>query len=106
MKKIWIRKVPVIIALATLGIFVFSEVVMLLWNHILPGVLHVGAITFWQAMGILVLSKILFSGFRGRRGMAQRHFKKRMFGQWQNMSEEEKEMFSARMGCRTKYAAE
>ena len=106
MKKIWIRKVPVIIGLVTLGVFVFSGVVMLLWNNILPAVLHVGMITFWQAMGILVLSKLLFGGMRGRRGMGGGHWKKRMFGQWQEMTAEEKEMFAGRMGCRGKYAAE
>ena len=96
MKKKWVRKVPVVIAVATAGIFVFSGAVMLLWNNILPGVLHVGAITLWQAMGMLVLGKLLFGGFRGRRGMAGAHWKKHIFGKWQDMAPEEKEMFAAR----------
>ena len=106
MKKIWIRKVPMVIALVTAGVFAFSGIVMFLWNHTLPVVLHAGAITFWQAMGILVLSKILFSGLSGRRGMAHRHWKKQMFGQWQDMTPEEKEMFAARRGCRKSFATE
>ena len=100
------RKIPVIIMFALVGVFAFSLVVMLLWNNILPVVLHVGAITFWQAMGILVLSKILFSGLRGRRGMAHRKWKKQTFGQWQEMTEEEKQMFAARSGCRSRFAAD
>ncbi len=106
MKKPWIRKIPVIIGIATVAAFAFSGVVMLLWNNILPSVLHVGVITFWQAMGILVLSKLLFGGMRGRRGMGSRQWKKRMFGQWQNMTPEEKEIFASRSGCHGRYAAE
>ena len=72
-----------------------SFVVMNLWNYLLPGILHVGAITFWQAMGIFILCKILFgfgkgSGHRGggapwmRRGMAEK---------FKHMSPEEREKF-------------
>jgi hypothetical protein len=41
-----------------------SFIVMTLWNNLLPDVINVGTITFWQAMGIFILSKILF-GFGG-----------------------------------------
>jgi Ca2+/H+ antiporter, TMEM165/GDT1 family len=76
------------VALLTL----FTFVVMWLWNAILPEVLGVKMITFWQALGMLVLSKILFSGFgRGpRRGHA---FKERMREKWMHMTPEEKEKF-------------
>jgi hypothetical protein len=107
MKKRWIRKIPIVIAIAALAVFVCSEAVMLLWNNILPAVFHVGVITFWQAMGILLLSKLLFGGFKGRRGMHGCGWKKRMFGKWQQMTPEEKELFSARMHqCHGRYAAE
>ena len=99
MNKRWIRKIPVVIAIATLGIFVFSGVVMLLWNGILPAVLHVSAITLWQAMGILLLSKILFSGFRGKRGMGCGWRGKHMRMNWQNMSPEEQEKIRANYKC-------
>ena len=45
-----------------------SYVVMQLWNNLLPGILHVTAITFWQAMGIFILCKILFGFGKGGRG--------------------------------------
>jgi len=106
MRKNWKRKIPLIIGVVTIGVFALSGVVMLLWNNILPAVFHAGMITFWQAMGILVLSKLLFGGFRGRRGMGGWHGRKQMFGKWQEMTDEEKERFSSRMGCRGKYAAE
>lgn len=44
-----------------------SYVVMQLWNNLLPDILHVTTVTYWQAMGIFVLCKILF-GFGGPKG--------------------------------------
>jgi Ca2+/H+ antiporter, TMEM165/GDT1 family len=68
-------------------------IVMYLWNGILPDVIHVGTISYLQALGILILSKILFSGFRhgyhgGHEHMHGRlhHFKEK----WENMTDEEK----------------
>lgn len=89
----FIRKIPFIIGVAALGIIVFGGTVMLLWNGILTSVLHIGAITFWQAAGILLLAKILFGGFGGR----HRHGgwrEKRL--RWQNMTPEEKDNFGGR----------
>jgi Ca2+/H+ antiporter, TMEM165/GDT1 family len=99
MKKRWIKKVPLVIAIATLGVFVFSSIVMLLWNGILPAVLHVSAITFWQAAGILLLAKILFGGFRGKRAMGCGWRRKAMYMKWQNMTPEEKEQFKEYKCC-------
>jgi len=96
MKKRWVKKIPFVIAIGLLGIFAFSSVVMLLWNAILPGVLHVSAITIWQAMGILLLCKMLFSGFRGRRRMHMCRGRKQMFGEWREMTDEEKQLFRER----------
>ena len=74
------------------GLFLFNLAVMLLWNGILPAVLGVKAITFWQAMGILILSKILFGfnhGWSGKR----RHWREKMEEKWYNMTPEEREKF-------------
>jgi hypothetical protein len=77
-----------------------SFVVMSLWNCLLPGILHVGVITFWQAMGIFVLCKILFGfgkggrGFGGGGGPWMRH---RMEERFKNMTPEEREKFKAKM---------
>jgi hypothetical protein len=87
MKRKFVFAIPVIILAF---IFLGGLAVKLLWNAILPVVLGVAAVTFWQAVGILVLSRLLFGGFRGgpwggRRG-GPPHWK----NQWVNMSEEEK----------------
>jgi hypothetical protein len=99
MKRNWKRKIPFIILAVAGGIFVFSGIVMLLWNGILPSVIHVGAITFWQAMGILLLAKILFSGFRGRRHFGGWRWKKHMYMRWQNMTDEERAHFRQNFQC-------
>ena len=66
MKKNWKRKIPMMVIFCVAGMAAFTGVVMLLWNSILPIVLHAGMITFWQAAGLLVLARLLFGGFKGR----------------------------------------
>jgi hypothetical protein len=69
---------------------------MALWNVTLPAVAGFHAISFWQAVGLLVLSRILFGGLR-RRG--SRGWRSRMHRRWQQMSPEERERVRARMPC-------
>src|SRR5438270_1691595 len=83
------RRFFYIIPFAILGVFVFGGIVMLLWNNALSPVLHISAITFWQGLGILVLSKILFSSFGGRGGYRRHSWKEKMM--WENMTPEQKE---------------
>jgi hypothetical protein len=100
MKKYWMKKIPFVILIATTAFFVLSGIVMLLWNGILPIVLHVSTITFFQAMGILVLSKLLFGGFRGRRNRGGgHHWKMHMWNKWAGMTQEEKEKFKEQWHC-------
>ncbi|QQV01182.1 MULTISPECIES: hypothetical protein [Chryseobacterium] len=71
-----------------------SWIVMLLWNGLLPEILGVKAISFWQAMGILILSKILFGGFHGKFGQGMRQMKeKHLQHKMEGMTPEEKEKF-------------
>jgi hypothetical protein len=74
------------------GLALVSYIVMLLWNALIPVIFHLTAITFWQAAGILILSKILFGfGKGGHRGGApwMRHRMER----FKNMSPEEQARF-------------
>ena len=51
-------------AIAALG-----WIVMSLWNAVIPAVFDGGrVIDYWHAVGLLILSRILFGGFRGRGG--------------------------------------
>jgi len=82
----------------------FSFAVYKLWNGILVDVLGVKLITFWQALGILVLSKILFGGFRGRPHFGG-HVRQRMKDRWAQMTPEEREKFRTGIANRCRRAA-
>ncbi|HTQ64697.1 MAG TPA: hypothetical protein VMI12_07860 [Puia sp.] len=74
----------------------FSFIVMALWNNVLADVVHVSKINFWQALGILVLAKILFGGFHGFRGKSwggRNQMRMRMREKWMTMTVEEREKF-------------
>jgi hypothetical protein len=51
----------------------FSAATMLLWNWLMPSVFGLSAISFWQALGILVLCRLLFGSFSGLHRMHHRH---------------------------------
>ena len=91
------RRFLFFILIGAVAILAFTGLVMLLWNNILAGVLNISTITFWQAMGILLLSKILFGGFRGgwrgRRGYGPHSWKVNMPEKWASMTPEEREKF-------------
>jgi hypothetical protein len=98
MKNCRIRKFFMILVFGIVAITVFSTVVMGLWNAILPAVLGVKTITFIQALGILLLSKILFGGFGPRGGCGWhggRAWKMRMKEKFKNMTPEEREKIKA-----------
>ena len=87
------RRILFFVLMAALAILIFGGAVMLLWNNVLASVTSVHTITFVQALGILVLSKILFSGFRGGWGPRRYYWKQRMAQKWNSMTPEEREKF-------------
>lgn len=94
-----ISKVIRIALLVLIGIGVFSFVTMWLWNHLMPQIFGVHAISYWQALGLLALSKLFFGAFRGGPGW-RRDWRARMIRKWEEMTPEEREKFSAAMGGR------
>lgn len=98
MKRFWMRRIAGIIVMVIVGITVFSTIVMLLWNALLPSLFHFPQITFPQALGLLILSKILFGGFRG--GGPKQQWKNKMKQHWMNMKPEEREKFTQEWGKR------
>jgi Ca2+/H+ antiporter, TMEM165/GDT1 family len=96
-KLLFIIPIGLLAIAAFLG--VFGGIVMLLWNNVLAVVLHISTISFWQALGILVLSKILFGGFRGAH-FGRHQWKQKMQQRWMNMTPEEKEKFKQEWGNR------
>ena len=59
--------------------FGFTYVVMLLWNALIPGLFNGPVLGYWQTLGLLILSKILFSGVgggcSGHRSSHYRHYR-------------------------------
>src|SRR5438093_13720138 len=106
MRRRWIFLAP----LAILGILLFiaigGEVVKQLWNWLLPPLFGWRQITFWQALGLLALCRILFGGlgrYGGsrsnsaiRRRMADR-MADRVAERWAHMTSEERERFRQRI---------
>ena len=98
MRRLFNERRGIKVALFAAIIFiVFGFIVMGLWNLILATVLHVSTITFWQALGILALSKILF-GFGGahwgRHKWSEGGGRRRdMFEKFQKMTPEERKAF-------------
>ena len=84
-------RVVFFILVAAVAVLVFSGIVMLLWNNILAQVTHVSTITFVQALGLLVLAKILFGGFRGGWGPRRYYWRQRMMQKWNDMTPAERE---------------
>jgi len=82
--------IPVVLLIAA----VLGFVVMFLWNGILPDVVHAGCLTFWQALGLLVLCRILFGNFnKGGGGNRFREKAREMRSKWEGMNEEERAKF-------------
>ena len=67
-KKFWLI-IPCVIAAMGLFVWFFQW----LWNILLPDILGVKAINYWQSLGILVLSKILFGGFGSKKKFGKQH---------------------------------
>ncbi len=94
-RLIWIA--PLAIVGIALFIAIGGEIVMHLWNWLLPMLFGWRLITFWQAIGILVLCRILFGGVSGR-GLHRSYSGRRMAERWGRMTPEEREKF--RQGMR------
>ncbi|MBI1748877.1 MAG: hypothetical protein HYR55_20175 [Acidobacteria bacterium] len=94
------KRLIVIAPLAILGVLVFvaigGEIVLHLWNGLLPPLFGWRQITFWQALGILALCRILFGGL-GWHGSARSNVRRRMEERCEHMTPEERERFRQRM---------
>jgi succinate dehydrogenase hydrophobic anchor subunit len=54
----------VTVAIVIVSFAVFVLVFRWIWNHTVPAVFGLKEITFWQALGILILASILTGGHR------------------------------------------
>jgi|RhiMethySRZTD1v2_1073278.scaffolds.fasta_scaffold277014_2 hypothetical protein len=105
MRKYWPLFIPVVLLGFGLFIFIGGEVVKWLWNWLVPPLFGLPMISFWQALALLVLCRILFGGFGmkggggqpAHRGRSAERMADRFADRWQNMTAEERERFRQRV---------
>lgn len=102
MNRFWIRRGLRFLGFAILFVGLAGLVVMTLWNALLPDILGVSAISFGQALGLLLLSRILFGGYgrgggwRGRGfGPGRGAWKQKMAERWQQLTPEQRTQMKA-----------
>lgn len=61
--------------------FLFGAVVMWLWNWLMPVIFHLGMITYWQALGLAILGRLLFGSFHHG---GPHHRGQHRFGPWRH----------------------
>jgi hypothetical protein len=86
MRRKWLWMIPIGIGAIAVFTFVGGTIVQLLWNWLLPPLFGFKELTFWQAVAMLALCRILFGGVGGRGG-----------GRHRDWSPEEKERFRTRV---------
>ena len=81
---------------------VFGVVVMLLWNMLMPQIFALPFLNYWQAVGLLILARLLFGGLGGlvHNGLRGAGGNDRLFQhgnkfreKWMNMSADERKEF-------------
>jgi len=81
---------------------VFGVVVMLLWNMLMPQIFILPVLNYWQALGLLILARVLFGGLGhgfGRRGIFGSgedrlfHHGNKFREKWMSMSADERKEF-------------
>ena len=105
MDKNWVKRNKWIFVAGPLALVAFvaivGEVVMHLWNWLLPALFGWSPITFWQALGLMVLSRILFGSLCGGHGGSDRsHFRRPKPENWDRMTQEERDKFRHEMRAR------
>ena len=103
-----LTRLMIMAPLAILGMMIFAwiggQIVMLLWNWLAPMLFGFKQVTFWQALGLLALCRILFGGFglgggghrssrRRMEGRIRERVRERMDERWAQMTPEERERF-------------
>jgi hypothetical protein len=95
----WIGRIFLVALVILIFIAGGGQAVLHLWNWLLPPLFGWKELTFWQAVGILALCRILFGGFGGR-PLWRSNFRQRMDQRWQHMTPEEREKFRQGMRAR------
>src|SRR5262249_43865234 len=85
----FVAMLPMILVGFVVFLALGTYVVMRLWNWLLPPMFGWHVLTFWQALGLLALCRILFGGLGV--GGGRSNMRSRMWDRWERMSPEERE---------------
>lgn len=104
MKNWWIMRCVKFSLLAIAGGMLMAYITMLLWNNLLPGIAGLPLITFWQSVGILILTRLLFGMGRGKSccggGVSWKGgWRERLQEKMNRMSPEEREKFKSKFSA-------
>ncbi|MBL6445258.1 hypothetical protein JMN32_02990 [Fulvivirga sp. 29W222] len=91
------KKIVLILLIVGAVATAIGWLVMLLWNWLVPDLFNGPKITFWQALGLFLLSKLFF-GISGRKGGG--HWKHKWKHKMASMSPDERERFKERFMCK------
>jgi H+/Cl- antiporter ClcA len=93
----WMVKGFAMLVLMAAILAVVGFIVMWLWNHLIPPLFHGPLLQYPQALGLLILSRLLFGGLRGRGRWHRGH---RWRQRWEQLTPEERAQLRERMGRR------
>lgn len=96
MRGYGVRRVLKFLVFAAVAIVVLTGLVMSLWNWLMPAIFAARAITFWQALGLLALARLLFGRWHGGPGRRM-YWRHRLSQRWNEMTPEEREKFAGGM---------
>lgn len=88
------KKFLKILVIAAVCLLLLGWIVMSLWNWLVPPLFGAPAITFWQALGLFLLARLLFGGWGGKGCNRRKHH---FVEKWAAMSPEDRERFKERM---------
>lgn len=87
-RKKWYFFIPLMVAASV----AFGFFTMYLWNWLMPTLFRLPEITFWQTLGLMLLSRLIL-GFGGHHRRGHGHCRRHMHEKWENMTPEEREKF-------------
>lgn len=105
MKRYWILRVLKGLNFLVIGLAFFGWITMFLWNALLPHIFGLTIITFWQAIGLIILGRLIFGGFghfgwgwERRHGWHHKgHLHNHLRQKWASMTPEEREKWKEKV---------
>jgi hypothetical protein len=93
MRVLWLTRAVKIVVIVAVVLGVVSFIAMNLWNWLVPVLFSGPQVTYWQAVGLLVLCRLLFGGLhpRGHGHCRGRH------AYWKHLTPEERARFRERL---------